>query len=72
MLITRLAGDGVFEPEELAVLRETLEQLCLFRGISPQSPEAEYIAQALIAHYTAGLRGEELIRALIAHPTSAR
>jgi len=34
MLITRLAGDGVFEPEELAVLREMLEQLCLLRGIS--------------------------------------
>ncbi|WP_322419481.1 hypothetical protein [Mesorhizobium huakuii] len=72
MLIKRLAGEGVFEHEELDLLREALDQLCLLRGISIQSPEAEAIAQALITHYTTGLRGEELIRAFIASRHSAR
>ncbi|TIN71372.1 MAG: hypothetical protein E5Y30_11895 [Mesorhizobium sp.] len=64
MRITRLAGDSVFEPEELALLQEMLDQLCLIHGITRQSPEAEATAQSLIAQYRAGLRGIELLRVL--------
>jgi hypothetical protein len=65
MPIKRLVGNNVFEPEEVTLLQEMLDQLCLIRGINRQSPEAESAAADLIAGYQKGMRGAELISALL-------
>lgn len=64
MPITRLADDGVFEPEEVSLLRDIFGQICARGRIDRKSELAEGVATNLIAHYQRGLRGEELFRAV--------
>ena len=64
MPLTRLVDASVFQPDEVALLQDLFDQLCSLRGITRQSADAATAAEALLSRYKAGLRGDELIRAL--------
>ncbi|WP_141245401.1 hypothetical protein [Mesorhizobium sp. WSM4313] len=65
MPIRRLPDAGVFEPEEVSVLQGIFDQICARGGIDRKSEVAEDMAINLIAYYQQGLRGEELVRAVV-------
>ena len=46
---------GVFDPDELAVLSQTLEEHCAENGIGPEHDDRELIALRLIGLYTSGI-----------------
>jgi hypothetical protein len=48
---------GVVDPEELAVLSQTLEEYCAENGIGPDHHHRELIAVRLIALYIRGSNG---------------
>ncbi|MGX8009650.1 RNA-binding protein [Mesorhizobium sp. ORM8.1] len=61
----RLADSGIFEPEELSLLQEVFHQICAHRRIARQSDQGQAAAEALIYHYKAGLRGKQLLQAVL-------
>lgn len=70
MPIRRLADPGVLEPEEVAFLQETFDEICARGRIDRKSEAAEELAVNLIAHYQRGLRGQELLAAVDPNKTT--
>jgi hypothetical protein len=57
------SAEGVFEPGEIADLRQIFDEACRRRAIGPETEAAQMLAQRLLEAVRAGVRDrEELLR----------
>lgn len=55
MAISRAMGSlGILDPEEVAALQEIFDSACALLKLDSQSPEAEHVAQRLVAAHQSG------------------
>lgn len=55
MAIIRVVGRlGILDPEQIALLQEIFDLACARMKLDPKSPEAENLAQRLVATHQSG------------------
>jgi hypothetical protein len=53
-IVRALEGLGILDPEQIAVLQEIFDAACARLDLDPKSPEAESVAQRLVAAHQSG------------------
>jgi hypothetical protein len=55
----------IIRPEDMAMMKQTLDDWCLEKGIDPTGPRATHVASVLITQFQSGKKSpDQLIAAL--------